>query len=244
MTGPNNFHKPGDLQATFAIFPNTPTMFTFLADPSGCDSPYTFFWEFGDGSSYIGSQLWAQHTYAEEGRYTVSLTATATIYSGDSVSVSAPSQFVDVKKAQLKEIPFITQKPVSPKESTDIRMANVSSKQLTTTNNKKNINENIFEGLNLDVEKLNLRIATVIGTDPIPESDKFFKLHVSTGSKKRTVVAKVREDLKLNPNSYIGRKVILVTNLAPISLCNIKSQGLLLKDLGIWEANKNHGKNA
>ena len=240
MKNPNDSPRPGDLQANFEIFQNTTNMFTFLADPSGLNSPYTFLWDFGDGHMYMGSELWTQHEYKEKGIYTVSLTITATIYSGDTVSVSAPTQILEAPQNKdwlltYQEDPLpntLKQKDELDKQNLDLYITDAFSLHL-----QKNTQDDIFKGLCLDIDKLALRMATVIAADPIPENTNFLKLQVSTGSKKRTVITKHKE---LNLDSYIGRKVVLVTNLAPIALCEIKSQGLLLEDLGILETKGNH----
>lgn len=233
MTTPHESSRSGDLQVTFEIFPNSPSMFTFLATPSGCCGPYTFLWDFGDGNMYEGSQFWAHHTYKQEGIYTITLTATATIYSGDTVSVCAPLQIIEVQKQPILIDP--SQNTCNHKNNLDVRIANVSSRLISCSNIEKKPLDDRFDELHFDAEKLILRLATVIAAHHIPENKKFIRLSVSTGSKKRTVVAKNKENSPLNINSYIGRKVILVTNLGPLSLCNIKSQGMLLEDLGILD---------
>src|SRR5262249_13120194 len=79
------------------------TPFTFAGSVSGGAAPYTYFWNFGDGSTATGT-LTPTHTYTESGTFTVLLavtdaegilissTATVTVPSvAPTVTISGPS---------------------------------------------------------------------------------------------------------------------------------------------------------
>jgi methionyl-tRNA synthetase len=82
-----------------------------------------------------------------------------------------------------------------------------------------------------DVKKLDLRVVSILAVERVPKSKKLLKVLVDLGSEKRTVVAGIGEGVQ-DLESFIGRKVILVANLAPASLCGVESQGMLLAAKG------------
>ncbi len=82
-----------------------------------------------------------------------------------------------------------------------------------------------------DVKKLDLRVVSIVSVERVPKSKKLLKVLVDLGSEQRTVVAGIGEGVQ-DLESFIGRKVILVANLAPASLCGVESQGMLLAAKG------------
>jgi len=88
---------PPSLTANFNFSPSTPEagqQITFSAFASGGSSPYTFNWNFGDGTTGTGSS--ATHAYPSAGTFTVPLTAKdssspqQTVTAQKSVTVSSP----------------------------------------------------------------------------------------------------------------------------------------------------------
>ena len=77
-----------------------------------------------------------------------------------------------------------------------------------------------------DFVKLDLRVGTVEVAEPITESDKLVRLEVDLGVETRQVLAGVRKHL--TPEELIGRKVVVVANLAPREMFGLESQGMLL----------------
>lgn len=82
-----------------------------------------------------------------------------------------------------------------------------------------------------DVKKIDLRIAKILSAERVPKSKKLLKLLVDIGSEQRTIVAGIGENMT-DLDSLIGRKIIVVANLAPASLCGVESQGMLLAAKG------------
>jgi len=60
----------------------------------------------------------------------------------------------------------------------------------------------------------------------VPKSKKLLKLTVSLGEERRTVVAGIAEHYE--PEQLVGKKVVVVANLAPATLMGIESQGMVL----------------
>ncbi|KAF0131983.1 MAG: methionyl-tRNA synthetase [Bacteroidetes bacterium] len=85
-----------------------------------------------------------------------------------------------------------------------------------------------------DFAKIDIRTATIIAAEAIPKAKKLLKLTVDTGIDKRTVVSGIAEHYQ--PEAIIGRRVLMLVNLAPRELRGVVSQGMILM------AENNEGK--
>ncbi|WP_455243028.1 methionine--tRNA ligase [Petrachloros mirabilis] len=74
--------------------------------------------------------------------------------------------------------------------------------------------------------KIQLKTAKVLAAERVPKSEKLLKLHVSLGSEQRQIVAGIGK--KYDPESLIGKTIIIVANLKPAKLMGIESQGMVL----------------
>jgi methionyl-tRNA synthetase len=77
-----------------------------------------------------------------------------------------------------------------------------------------------------DFAKVELRVGTVLTAERIPKADKLLKLTVDIGSEVRQVLAGIA--LYYEPDSLIGRKVVVVTNLAPRKMRGLESNGMIV----------------
>lgn len=77
-----------------------------------------------------------------------------------------------------------------------------------------------------DFDKVELRVAKILECEPVKKSDKLLRLIVSTGEAERQIVSGIAKDY--SPSELIGKKVILVSNLAPAKLRGVESHGMLL----------------
>ena len=77
-----------------------------------------------------------------------------------------------------------------------------------------------------DFEKLDLRLAKVIACEQVKRSKKLLKLTLQVGAEERTVVSGIRAFYEAE--DLVGKTVVLVANLKPITLCNIESHGMIL----------------
>jgi len=77
-----------------------------------------------------------------------------------------------------------------------------------------------------DVAKVQLRVATILEGERVPETDKLVKLRVKVGSEERTIVAGIGKHY--DPALLVGRQIVIVANLQPRKLKGITSQGMLL----------------
>lgn len=77
-----------------------------------------------------------------------------------------------------------------------------------------------------DFSKTDLRVATVITAEKVPKSKKLLKLSVDLGFETRTVVSGISQHYA--PEDLVGKKVLLVANLAPATIMGIESHGMVL----------------
>ena len=77
-----------------------------------------------------------------------------------------------------------------------------------------------------DFMKVDLRTAKVLSAERVPKSNKLLKLLVDTGTDQRTIVAGIAEAYE--PESLVGRTVVIVSNLKPAKLMGVESNGMVL----------------
>jgi methionyl-tRNA synthetase len=78
-----------------------------------------------------------------------------------------------------------------------------------------------------DFIKVELRAATVLEAERVPKADKLLRLLVDIGEEKpRQILAGIAEHYA--PEEVIGRRIIVVANLAPRKLRGLESNGMLL----------------
>lgn len=78
-----------------------------------------------------------------------------------------------------------------------------------------------------DFAKVELRVAEVIDCKPIKRAKKLLELTLNDGTKEpRTIASGIAQ--WYSPEDLIGKKVIIVANLAPRKLCGVESHGMLL----------------
>ncbi|MEO9295904.1 MAG: methionine--tRNA ligase [Nitrososphaera sp.] len=74
--------------------------------------------------------------------------------------------------------------------------------------------------------KVQLRIGKVLSAELIPGMKKVFKATVDIGSEKREVA--VGAALWIKPEDFIGKTVVICTNLQPRKIGSMTSNGMLL----------------
>ena len=77
-----------------------------------------------------------------------------------------------------------------------------------------------------DFAKIELRVGLVKVAERVPKADKLLRLEVDIGSETRQVLAGIAEAYA--PESLIGRKVVIVANLAPRKLRGMESNGMIV----------------
>ena len=77
-----------------------------------------------------------------------------------------------------------------------------------------------------DFMNIELRSAKVVECEKVKKSKKLLKLKLDLGYETRQVVSGIASCY--TPDDLIGKKVIVVANLAPAKLCGVESQGMIL----------------
>ncbi|MBQ8539399.1 MAG: methionine--tRNA ligase [Ruminococcus sp.] len=77
-----------------------------------------------------------------------------------------------------------------------------------------------------DFCKVELRVAQVKECEKVKKSKKLLKLTLLDGEGERTVASGIAEHY--TPEEMVGKKVILVANLKPVTLCKVESHGMIL----------------
>jgi len=79
-----------------------------------------------------------------------------------------------------------------------------------------------------DFAKVDLRVAQIVVAERIPKADKLLRLEVDLGPNfpRRQILAGIAEHY--TPESLIGRKVVIVANLAPRKMRGLESQGMVV----------------
>jgi len=83
------------------------------------------------------------------------------------------------------------------------------------------------EAINFDdFMKMDLRVGEIKTAEKVEKSNKLLKFTVDTGLDQRTIVSGIAKHF--TPEEMIGKKVVVMANLAPRKIMGIESQGMLL----------------
>ena len=77
-----------------------------------------------------------------------------------------------------------------------------------------------------DFAKVDLRVGKVKVAEKVKNADKLLRLEVDIGSEVRQIVAGIAE--AYTPETLVGRKVVIVANLAPRKLRGLESNGMIV----------------
>jgi methionyl-tRNA synthetase len=77
-----------------------------------------------------------------------------------------------------------------------------------------------------DFARIDLRVARVLVAERIPKADKLLRLEVDLGTERRQILSGIAE--WYTPEELIGRRIIVIANLAPRKMRGLESHGMLL----------------
>lgn len=77
-----------------------------------------------------------------------------------------------------------------------------------------------------DFAKMDIRTGTVLTAEKMPKSDKLLKLSVDLGFETRTILSGIAKHF--TPEAIVGKKVVILANLAPRKMMGIESNGMVL----------------
>jgi methionyl-tRNA synthetase len=124
--------------------------------------------------------------------------------------VKAPAAPVEVKEG-VPEVATVTGAPVLKKDDAGPKPAAVLAEGKISIE---------------DFAKVDLRVAQVKTAERVKGADKLLRLEVDLGTEVRQLVAGIAE--AYDPEALIGRKVVIVANLAPRKLRGLESNGMIV----------------
>lgn len=81
-----------------------------------------------------------------------------------------------------------------------------------------------------DLERIDIRVGTILAVDDIRGSDKLVKLVVDFGDRTRNILVGMKQE-RANPKEIEGRQALFVVNLEPRKMLGEVSEGMLF-DIG------------
>ncbi len=77
-----------------------------------------------------------------------------------------------------------------------------------------------------DFSEIDLRVAAIKAVEEHPDADKLLVLKIDAGDGEKQLVAGIKNHY--SAEELVGKKIIIVNNLAPAVLRGVESQGMLL----------------
>src|SRR5262245_4981947 len=81
-----------------------------------------------------------------------------------------------------------------------------------------------------DLDKIDIRVGTIISVEEVANSDKLMRLNVSFGDHQRTIIAGIKQE-RSQPKEIEGKQALFVVNMAPRKMRGEVSEGMLF-DIG------------
>ena len=81
-----------------------------------------------------------------------------------------------------------------------------------------------------DFETVELRTAMITAAERVPRAKKLLQLRVDLGYETRQIVSGIANFY--TPEELVGKKIVLVANLKPATICGVESRGMLLASGG------------
>ena len=81
-----------------------------------------------------------------------------------------------------------------------------------------------------DLQRIDIRVGTIISVEDVPSSNKLVKLTVEFGDYTRTILAGMKKERE-NPKEIEGKQALFVVNLPPRKMAGEISEGMLF-DIG------------
>ncbi|HMH13077.1 MAG TPA: methionine--tRNA ligase [Edaphobacter sp.] len=126
-----------------------------------------------------------------------------------------PGAHVGASSAATPELP----KPPAPHSEAPASGAFAASAVASTTPDTPQIAID-------DFVKIDLRVAKIIVAERIPKADKLLRLEVDLGYEKRQILSGIAE--WYTPEELLGKKIVVIANLAPRKMRGLESHGMLL----------------
>lgn len=146
----------------------------------------------------------------------------------DSVTVTpVPALFARIDFKTLEpEIEKIRAAQIAAAEKTVSSPADVASNAGAEEKREKADGDAYPEISIDDFAKVKLQVGEIVACEKVPKSSKLLHETVRFGSETRSVVSGIAKHY--TPEEMVGKKVVFVTNLKPVRLCGIVSEGMIL----------------
>ena len=77
-----------------------------------------------------------------------------------------------------------------------------------------------------DVDKLDVRVGTIVHVEEVEGSKKLMQLRVDFGDRERTILAGIKQE-RSDPKEIEGRQALFVVNLEPQRMAGVLSEGMM-----------------
>lgn len=77
-----------------------------------------------------------------------------------------------------------------------------------------------------DFDKVQIQVGEIVACEPVKKAKKLLVSQIRIGKEVRQIVSGIAKHYK--PEDMIGKKVAVITNLKPVTLCGIQSEGMIL----------------
>jgi tRNA-binding protein len=81
-----------------------------------------------------------------------------------------------------------------------------------------------------DLERIDVRVGTIVAVDDVPASKKLVRLRVDFGDQARTILVGMKGERE-RPEEILGRQALFVVNLEPRRMAGEISEGMMF-DIG------------
>jgi tRNA-binding protein len=81
-----------------------------------------------------------------------------------------------------------------------------------------------------ELDRIDVRVGTIISVEEVKASDKLLKLTVDFGDQRRSILAGMKQE-RADPREIEGRQALFVVNLEPRKMMGEVSEGMLF-DIG------------
>ncbi len=110
------------------------------------------------------------------------------------------------------------------------KIAKANQKAAQQKKEDKKMQENVINISEITIEdfaKIALRVGKVLAAEKVEKADKLLKLTVDLGEEKtRTIVSGIAK--WYTPEDMVGKSIVVVSNLKPVKLRGILSEGMIL----------------
>lgn len=105
-------------------------------------------------------------------------------------------------------------------------MKEMNEKKEKTPEKKEEVAEITIE----DFEKVELKVGTIVQCEKHPKADRLLVEQIDLGNEVRQIVSGISKYYK--PEELVGKQVVVVTNLKPVKLRGVESNGMILCGVG------------